>query len=534
MKDSFTVYLTSAPREHGDFRLSEAEKKYLKRKIRLRSLKLLMWFAMPTVFIFLISTPFFLIGIEETASDGLSVLSCFFFTLPFLLCSIVILPNRADYKTALSMSFWLSLDNISVVDVTGFWGTRIHETQDADNLWTIGNELIEFPEHWAVSIDSIIQQSGMQSNVVTFRVVKFADATGETIRIKMWSTESSQRLDSVFADPRYFVLEAKPRSVEQDAQYGVGAVKSDPFVSAVGLGALILSVFLWIYVSILEDDRAGQGSVLERELYGMSAQLGMKTTLDASQLAERDLPRLTPHPEFGTLAFVGEAFNYVTVSQNQPPYTSFILSVDEYWLIHRMASTFPDVVIGERNTVKNKSAIDGYRNKLLAIIERSSRRSLSVRASVKNTIMMLSDSTLEQQMYAQGWSHSVSEEFVEALIPKPSIHQVESPYLLKTRICKFKAPLCYFNSVDIESKRMASPMFTDLHGDIILSNAEDLDRIIEVQREHEKIMLQVTPWDYFWIVALATTGFGALSMGGCFWARSRAKRLYKDIDKGAM
>ncbi len=81
---------------------------------------------------------------------------------------------------------------------------------------------------------------------------------------------------------------------------------------------------------------------------------------------------------------------------------------------------------------------------------------------------------------------------------------------------------------------MVSPMFTDLHGDIILSNAEDLDRIIEVQRDHEKILLQVTPWDYFWIVALAATGFGTLSMGSCFWVRSRAKRHYKDIDKGVM
>ena len=527
MNQDSTFHIYGAPHEGETItHLSKAELKHLKKRNKLRALQLfrfIFWVA------FMISLPLgLLIGLSSEVRKPIDFVFIFLVALCVLMLFFVWKGwGKVGIKPVLKMKWQLPLNDVKVIELTGHFGVRVHPTSDNENLWTINNAIVDFPEHWALGLDKIISNFN-KPELVTFKVAKLPQATGDVARLPLRPNAqvnffSNTRTDIVLPDPKYVVLEAGPFSIEKDISRGIPINRNNPFFLQTGIFYLILSAIIgtsWYTVSDLEKQDITN---IQRKIIRQESNIGLERSMDSKVFNNRDFPELSPHKDYGNKVLVGDSLKFVQVIQkNDPTQTPFILSVNEYRLIYRLATINTWVILGYGNTANSKH-ISEYRSQLLNAINKLKDIPEPLRALQKNNIQKLSNALIEKQLRSYGNRSEANPEFIAALLPKPLVQYSNG---LTTPYCIQKPVFCTVNSNKIKVETLPS-QFTIHNDNIKLFNTTSFNYLEEL-----KLELQQTKGAFkhsVWIgwLAIIIGSIGTIGLLMFFIARRKTKQFYK-------
>lgn len=394
MNNKQQAYIYGAPHEGENFRLSKAENRYLRKRNWIRLLQLIGLFSWAS-FLLLLPLVLFIPLVKDWYDNGINGLAIFLIILCLFVWFIVWKAWGKTLKQAFKTPWWLSLENAKGITLTGHFGTLIHPTGEIENLWTINNTVVDFPKHWTRSLDKIISNFD-QPELVTFRVAKIPQATNKVLRLPMTSGQYFRhRTDIVVADPKYVVLQAGLRSIEEDCRKNIPIHRNNPFLVGMGVMSLVISLFLGIawHTTIEKEQNAIQ--TVEKRIQNQIKSIGFERSLEKQELANRDFPLLSAHKKDEKKLLKTDSISYVVVGiKDEPTKNPFILSSEEYRLIYRLSTVSPSVILGYRNKANSKE-IDTYRNKLLTIIDKSKNTSNRLQELWKTKVQSMDNTLIE-------------------------------------------------------------------------------------------------------------------------------------------
>lgn len=524
-KQQFRLYFDPDPNRlppHTTRRPATPEERRFLRRYNLIRLLRIFTFWLAILIIVTLSAVLFWYGLDlirdtPPALEGSIWILTLFVIVPALLLGIVLLRQKGKHLLhALAVRPLLTVpDDLEIVQFRADWGVLIHETANEANIFLAGQMTVELPGHWENQVAARMNasQKVLRPQIALARL---PGAHNRIIRLPMHSDHyyRPRRIDMLLRDIGNIVVGWDDLSIDREMRARLPVISGHPelatqIVQSFGFG-LMFYLFYVVAANISNSDMQR----IEDRLSNLARQHLSGSKVDIEGLAQRGFTGLTAVPGYGGRIVTADPFDIVPAGHERNQ-NALYLRPEELAPISRLARVFPDRFPG--SGAPDAGIIAEYRTQLEVPAGTPSARA---------KLQAMPDGLIAKQMMAQADASRVAPDFIEALLPSPSIEAEDHQgYGRPPPVypCKQIGPICASSD---PPQRWQNPAFKTIDGRIRLFDPADLDRFAPLEDEFSQVKSR--PWArYLWRAAMVAFGICGLIWARRLLAARRLKRYYR-------